>query len=87
MPRIAANSSRDREPDVAAYEHYLVGLDLLHRRDTRAKDEFRKAIDLDPDFAGAHAEYAINLLIGNPSADEIEAADQAIEKGRIDRLF
>ena len=48
------------EPDLEAYEHYLTGRTLLHRRDSyRAREELQRAVEIDPQFAEAHAELAI----------------------------
>ena len=48
------------EPDLDAYEHYLTGRTLLHRRDSyRAREELQRAVEIDPQFAEAHAELAI----------------------------
>ena len=48
------------EPDLDAYEHYLTGRTLLHGRDSyRAREELQRAVEIDPQFAEAHAELAI----------------------------
>ena len=48
------------EPNLDAYEHYLAGRTLLHRRDWEpAREELQRAVALDPEFAEAHAELAI----------------------------
>jgi len=52
-------------PDIEAYEHFLAGRELLHRRDSRAAGiELRRAIAIDPEYAEAHAELAISLSVG-----------------------
>jgi TolB-like protein/Tfp pilus assembly protein PilF len=68
-------------PNLEAYDHYLAGRELLHRREVEsALQELQRAIDLDPAFAEAHAEWAIARLIGDPSAEDFEAARAAIER-------
>jgi len=71
------------QPSLEAYDRYLAGRALLHQRDlTAAMAELQHAIDLDPGFAEARAEWAIARLIGSPSKQELDAAaaiDQALE--------
>ena len=64
-----------------AYDRYLAGRQLLHQRDSLgARAELERAIELDPGFAEAHAEWAIARLIGHPSAQEIHVAAAAIDR-------
>jgi TolB-like protein/Tfp pilus assembly protein PilF len=77
VPQIVSTSRRSAIPDLDAYEHYLKGRELLHvRQRFRAFEDLRKAIEIDPQFAGAHAELAIALAIGTPSDEELEEARQ-----------
>lgn len=79
-PQIVPESSVTYEPDVAAYEHFLAGRELVYRRDThRARDELRQAIELAPGYAEPYAELAIALLLGRPDASELAQAREAIE--------
>jgi tetratricopeptide (TPR) repeat protein len=85
VARIATEvSSRPRtpsQPALDAYDRYLTGRELLHRRDvTGAMTELKHAIDLDPRFAEAQAEWAIARLIGTPSQQELDAAAAAIDR-------
>lgn len=77
QPRAAAVAN----PSIEAYDRYLAGRELLQRRDTvGAMAELQRAIDLDPGFAEAHAEWAIARVIGSPSKRELDAADAAINR-------
>jgi TolB-like protein/Tfp pilus assembly protein PilF len=63
------------EPNLDAYEHYLAGRTLLHRRDLdRAREELQRAVELDPQFAEAYAELAI--------IQAFEATPEAIGRAR-----
>ncbi len=78
-PQIAAKFKHDYEPSLEAYRHFIAGRGLLYRRDTvAARQELALAIELDPDYAEAHAEYAISLLIGLPDETAFQNADAAI---------
>jgi len=78
-PQISASTGRGYSPNLTAYEHFLDGRDLLHRRDQwGAQRELAKAIQLDPGYAQAQAEYAISLLIGYPEQAHFKEADSAI---------
>lgn len=78
-PQIVASYEGSYKPALDAYEHYLAGRDFLYRRDRlSAEKEFRMAIALDPDYAQAHAEYAISLLFGYPEEQQLQKADAAI---------
>ena len=58
--QVVPESDDGHEPNLDAYEHYLAGRTLLHRRDwERAREELQRAVALDPEFAEAHAELAI----------------------------
>lgn len=68
-------------PDLEAYDHFLTGRDWLHRRDVvPALQELGRAIELDPTFAEAHAEWAIARLIGDPGMEELDQARAAIDR-------
>ncbi len=61
-------------PNLAAYQHYFLGEELLNRLPTdfvqlsQAREEFRKAAALDPNFAMAHYREAHTLLIEDRDA-------------------
>lgn len=78
---VIAHPETGRRPNLEAYDHYLAGRDLLHRRERGAAlSRLARAIELDPGFAEAHAEWAIARLIGGPTRDQLGAADAAIER-------
>jgi tetratricopeptide (TPR) repeat protein len=60
---------RTGQPDIDAYQHFLVGREILHSRvanfDNLAAEEFKKAIAINPNYADAHAELAIALLFAS----------------------
>jgi TolB-like protein len=79
--QVIASPERARHPNLEAYDHYLAGRELLHRRDMfRAMTALERAIELDPDFAEAHAEWAIARSMGLPSRQNLESADAAINR-------
>lgn len=57
------------QPDIDAYQHFLVGREILHSRvanfDNLAVQEFRQAIAIDSNYADAHAELAIALTFAS----------------------
>jgi serine/threonine protein kinase/tetratricopeptide (TPR) repeat protein len=80
--------------NAAAYEEYLRGRDLMGRYiyHTLAKEDvdeaivhFRKAIELDPTFALAHAAlggcYANRVIKGQGDVEDYERAEEAFSKG------
>lgn len=79
-PRIVARQASGYRPSLAAYEHFLAGRELLHRRDwLAAREELEVAIEMDPDYAEAQAEYAISLVMGFPDEQAFRKADAAID--------
>ena len=79
--RVVSRPAVGYHPNLEAYDHYLAGRELLHRREVEsALQELQRAIDLDPAFAEAHAEWAIGRLWGDPSAEDLEAGRAAIER-------
>ncbi len=78
-PQVVANFGGGYKPSLDAYKHFVAGRDLLYRRDTvAAREELALAIKLDPDYAEAHAEYAISLLIGKVDQQDLQKADAAV---------
>lgn len=78
-PQVVANLDGSYKTSLDAYKHFVAGRDLLYRRDTSAaRDELALAIELDPDYAEAHAEYAISLMFGVPDENAVQDADSAI---------
>jgi TolB-like protein len=81
VPKISTSHARQREPDLVAYEHFLTGRELFRRREVRsAREELALAVELDPEFAEAHAEYAIARAFGMPRPSDLEVARRSIEK-------
>jgi tetratricopeptide (TPR) repeat protein len=79
--RVVSRPAAGYHPNLEAYDRYLAGRELLHRRElVSALEELQRAIDLDPAFAEAHAEWAIARLIGDPSAEDLDAGRAAIER-------
>ena len=77
---------------IEAFEHYLQGMQLWHLRTAKSLplsiDEFEAAIQLDPEFAKAHAGLAMGwgVIWGYVNTDEktsyqnaLNAADRALE--------
>lgn len=66
VPRVSPPIADQRLPDIEAYQHYLLGREILHSQipnfDNLAAEEFRKALAIDPDFAKAYADLAIALI-------------------------
>lgn len=68
-------------PNLEAYDHFLAGRERLHRRIAEAAlQELGRAIELDPAFAEAHAEWAVARLIGDPGVQDRDKARAAIER-------
>jgi tetratricopeptide (TPR) repeat protein len=68
-----------------AYNEYLVGRALTHARgpawDIKSEAAFRRAVELDPDFAPAHAGLAYSLIImATPTQERIDAALAAAQR-------
>jgi len=73
--------------DTGAYDTYLHGLSLLARRGQEnlllAEDLFEQVIDVDPEYAPAHASLALALVWQDPDSDDVdrraeEAANRAL---------
>jgi TolB-like protein len=80
VPQISVSHATRREPDLAAYQHFLTGRELFRRREvSKARDEIARALELDPEFAEAHAEYAIVRAWGMPDSSHIDSARQAVD--------
>jgi serine/threonine protein kinase/Tfp pilus assembly protein PilF len=84
----AANLHRTSNPE--AHNQYLLGRQFFERGTLdgfrRAAEAYRKAVDLDPRYAGAYAELAISeSFVADPSGDAagqqraLAAADKAVE--------
>jgi TolB-like protein/Tfp pilus assembly protein PilF len=81
VPKIVPQHDAVYQPDIVAYQHYLAGRELLHRRNVAtARAELAKAVELDPGYAEAWAEYAISLAIWENDPDRLEVAWDTAEK-------
>lgn len=65
LPYVSPQATRLTPPDIEAYQHYLIGREILHSQvpewDNLAIEELRKAIEIAPEYAAAYAELAIAL--------------------------
>jgi len=77
-------TARDYTNNLEAYDYYLRGKQLLNKMSRegieKAKSMFKKAIDLDPEFALAYAEHArANLIISYMYWGGLESQNEAFE--------
>ena len=82
VPRIVGPTTSPYEPSLEAYQHFLAGRELLRRRvdiSGEARQQLKKAIELDPEFAEAYAELAVTYLFGTVTLEEDLAANEAID--------
>jgi TolB-like protein len=80
---VTARAASGHQPNLEAYEHYLAGREFLHARNIeRALERLQRAIEVDRDFAAAHAEWGIARLMGEPSEDQFREAQSAIDRAR-----
>jgi TolB-like protein/Flp pilus assembly protein TadD len=82
VPQIVPDHADTYEPDLVAYQHYLIGREYVHERMVpQAREELAKAIELDPDFAEAQAEYAVSMIMWrSPGHEQLSIAEQAIDR-------
>lgn len=79
--QVTAAADTGRHPNLDAYQHFLAGRALLHRRNIDgARAELQRAIEIDPEFAAAHAEWAITRLMGVVTDRHLEEARAAINR-------
>jgi len=79
-PQVVAGPDSSYQPSLDAYRHFLTGRDLNYRRDQwAAQKELAIAVELDPRFAEAQAEYAISLVMGYPEEAQLQRAEVAID--------
>jgi TolB-like protein/Tfp pilus assembly protein PilF len=89
LPKIVPPPAEARQPDLEAYEHYLIGREIFARRiagfPERSIDRFTRAIELDPEFAEPYAERAIARLYNQvlPRAEEHARAQQDFENALV----
>lgn len=90
-PHLNARPGGDAPPNVDAYRHYLIGREMLAKRlptfTRQGVAELRRAIEIDPDYAEAHAELGVALTLSVwwrtgsccplPEADQPDPLDQA----------
>jgi TolB-like protein len=78
--QVTAQPEKSHRPALEAYEHYLTGRTLLHRRDVSgARQALERAVAIDPEFAEAYAELAIAQALDVTPEDE-ERARQSVER-------
>jgi len=78
-PQIVAGLESSYRPSLEAYKHFLAGRDLIYRRDQwAAQKALAAAVELDPRYAEAQAEYAISLVLGYPDEQALQQAEAAI---------
>jgi len=76
-----------RTPDIRAYEYYLRGrqyLDLRRKSLEYAREMFRRAVEVDPDYASAHAGLAdcssLMFLLFETNDEYVEQAEVSSER-------
>ena len=82
VPKIAGPAAAPYEPSLEAYQYFLEGRELLRNRvdvRNRTRERFRKAIEIDPQYAAAYAELAIATLFYTVKPDDVLAADELID--------
>ncbi|MEM1143755.1 MAG: tetratricopeptide repeat protein [Pseudomonadota bacterium] len=78
-PSVSIAAREEYRPDPYVYQSYLEGRELVRKRDQSASKLLQRAVALDPDFAAAHAELAISLMVGLGNSRDYEAAKNAFE--------
>jgi TolB-like protein/Tfp pilus assembly protein PilF len=77
-PQIVPLAAEHRQPDLEAYQEYLIGRDLMARRVPGyvflVEQRFSRAIELDPQFAEPYAERALALAFDSTQSDDAAAA-------------
>jgi TolB-like protein/tetratricopeptide (TPR) repeat protein len=67
-PQIMTTAESKHIPAIEAWEHYLLGHEMYVKRlpgfQWNAADQFRKAIELDPEFVEPYAELATVMILG-----------------------
>jgi TolB-like protein/Tfp pilus assembly protein PilF len=87
VPQVAPATAVVRPPNPEAYPHYLLGREILTKRlpgfAPRSALHFARAIEIDPDYAEAHAEQAHSLILGarwtDNEAAQFDAAQHSID--------
>jgi TolB-like protein/tetratricopeptide (TPR) repeat protein len=81
VPQIVPPPALKREPDLEAYQQYLIGREMLHRRAAMfwrdGAEHFTRAIELDPEYAAPYAARAITRVFSSRWVD-----DRALELER-----
>ena len=78
--QVAPAPDSGHQPVLEAHDHFLRGRELLHQRNgLRAEKELRKAVEIDPLFAEAHAELALAILLSDEN-DAVNGARQALDR-------
>jgi len=92
-------ADRKTPESITAYDHYLKARELIHEPRgisdlRRGRELCRRALDLDPNYAGAHAQLALSFVVGLivHEADDIDewkrqamqCAEKAVELDPLD---
>ncbi len=81
VSQIEWTSNAGRHPDIAVYQQYVIGRELLIRRPPdfyrRAREALDRAIAADPAYAAAYAERAIASLFAAARTADWQALDSA----------
>ncbi|MEM1262886.1 MAG: tetratricopeptide repeat protein [Pseudomonadota bacterium] len=78
-PTVTFEADDAYQPDPYVYQTFLSGRELLRKRDDRAIAELEKAAQLDPNYAEAHAELAIALMIARTAKRDYARAASSID--------
>jgi TolB-like protein len=79
--QVAPAPDTGHQPVLEAYDHYLRGRELVHQRNGQlAREQLLQAIEIDPQFAEAHAELALALLISEANAADRELARKSLDR-------
>jgi TolB-like protein/Tfp pilus assembly protein PilF len=87
VPQVAPATAAVRPPNPEAYPHYLLGREILTKRlpgfAPRSALHFARAIEIDPNYAEAHAEQANSLISGarwtDNEAGQFDEAQRSID--------
>ena len=78
-PTLTYADSDSYRPDPYVYQTFLAGRELLRKRDNQAGEVLAKAVELDPNYADAHAELAIATMIGGTLYRDFDDARHSLD--------
>lgn len=90
FPQLSPPSAITTPPDVEAYQHFLIGCEVVQKRVTwrysEAIEHFSRVIEIDPTFADAYAERAIVILLNrfwtNDRGRDLDRAERDVQTAR-----